>query len=165
MSKFDLASKRAVGDIESKDVQEIAEFLNSLLANEYALFTKTLNYHWNVTGPRFHSLHTFLEDQYKQQLEIMDDMAERVRVLGENPIGTVKEMKDFMEMNEKNGKTLSSSEMIYDLFTSNLHIQSSIKDFVSDTDVFKKDPGTEDFLVSILQKHEMMSWMLKSHLT
>ena len=135
------------------------------MANEYALFTKTLNYHWNVTGPRFHSLHTFLEDQYKQQLEIMDDMAERVRVLGENPIGTVKEMKDFMEMNEKNGKTLSSSEMIYDLFTSNLHIQSSIKDFVSDTDVFKKDPGTEDFLVSILQKHEMMSWMLKSHLT
>ncbi len=127
MSKFDLASKRAVGDIESKDVQEIAEFLNSLLANEYALFTKTLNYHWNVTGPRFHSLHTFLEDQYKQQLEIMDDMAERVRVLGENPIGTVKEMKDFMEMNEKNGKTLSSSEMIYDLFTSNLHIQSSIE--------------------------------------
>ena len=126
MSKFDLASKRAVGDIESKDVQEIAEFLNSLLANEYALFTKTLNYHWNVTGPRFHSLHTFLEDQYKQQLEIMDDMAERVRVLGENPIGTVKEMKDFMEMNEKNGKTLSSSEMIYDLFTSNLHIQLSL---------------------------------------
>ncbi len=165
MSKFDLASKRAVGDIESKDVQEITEFLNSLLANEYALFTKTLNYHWNVTGPRFHSLHTFLEDQYKQQLEIMDDMAERVRVLGENPVGTVKEMKDFMEMKEKNGKSLSSSEMIYDLFTSNLHIQSSIKDFVSDTDVFKKDPGTEDFLVSILQKHEMMSWMLKSHLT
>ena len=57
---------------------EVVHCLNNVLANEYALFTKTLNYHWNITGPRFHALHVSLEGHYKELLMVMDEVAERV---------------------------------------------------------------------------------------
>lgn len=156
--------KRPVTDLDDTTATTITAALNNLLANEYALFTKTLNYHWNITGPRFHSLHNFLEGHYKGLLDVMDDIAERVRILGETPHSTVKEMSQEMDISERNGKGLSSSEMLNDLLTANMKIQSFIKETVSNEDLFKKDPGTEDFLVGLIQKHETMSWMLKSHL-
>jgi len=155
--------KRPIGHASEEDVKSNTDFLNQMLSNEFALFTKTLNYHWNVTGPRFHSLHTFLEEQYRGQLEVMDDIAERIRTLGETPYSTVEKLQSAMSVKERNGKNMSSSEMIEDLFTTNLNIQEDIKEKVR-KDHFNDDPGTEDFLVGLLQKHEMMSWMLKSHL-
>ena len=155
---------RSVAKIDDKSAADICKRLNHLLANEYGLFTKTLNYHWNITGPRFHSLHSFLETQYKDLLEIMDSVAERIRVLGDTPLSTVKDLNHQMSLKEQNGEDLSSSEMLNDLFSSNFLIQTFIKETVSSTELLRSDPGTEDFLISILQKHEMMSWMLKSHL-
>ncbi len=167
MKNFDHANTRPVGRIDDADVKTSTEFLNHILANEYALFTKTLNYHWTVTGPRFKSLHTFLEGHYESLLAMMDGLAERVRVLGETPIGTVKEMKSAMDVDEITGKKLSANEMLADLYSTHMNIQESIKSFVTAKDnekVFASDPGTEDHLVGVLQKHEMMSWMIKSHL-
>ena len=161
----ELIKTRPVGEIENKVAGSVAWRLNQILANEYALFTKTLNYHWNVTGPRFHSLHNFLEIQYKDLLETMDDVAERIRTLGETPLSTVKEMYSYMDLNEFTGKELSSSEMIADLFKVNLNIQKQIKDTLeNEKESFETDLGSEDFLVSLLQKHELISWKLKSHL-
>lgn len=157
-------NSRPIVNIDDSAARTISLALNNLLANEYGLFTKTLNYHWNITGPRFNSLHNFLEGQYKELLSIMDDVAERVRILGETPLSTVKSINQEMDLKEVNGKDLSSSEMINDLFESNMKIQSFIKDTISNESLFKTDPGTEDFLVSLLQKHEMNSWKLKSHL-
>lgn len=164
MKNIETLKNRPVGTIDLLDAQNTTEFLNELLSNEYALFTKTLNYHWNVTGSRFHSLHSFLETQYNDLLAVMDNIAERVRVLGETPNSTVKEMYEGMSLEEKSGKNMSSSQMIGDLFENNQIIQESIKGYLSGQHDFKKDPGTEDFLVGVLQKHEMMSWKLKSHL-
>ena len=149
---------------EEKATKKSTEFLNTLLANEFTLFTKTLNYHWNVTGPRFHSLHTFLESQYNELLTTMDEIAERVRVLGETPTSTVKEMSNLSNMNEKSGEGMSSNDMLKDLHEAHSQIQTDIKEFVRNDEFFAKDPGTEDFLVGLLQKHEMNSWMIKSHL-
>ena len=156
--------KRAISNVDDTQVITITTALNNLLANEFALFTKTLNYHWNVTGPRFHSLHNFLEEHYRELLDVMDGVAERVRFFGETPLSTVKRMSEEMDLNEVSGKGLSSSEMIDDLFKSHIKIQSFIKEVVAQEEMFKNDPGTEDYLVGLLQKHEMMSWMLKSHL-
>jgi len=164
MKKFDHANTRPVGTISNDDAMASTEFLNHILANEYALFTKTLNYHWTVTGPRFKSLHTFLEGHYESILAMMDGLAERVRVLGETPIGTVKEMKSVMDIDEVTGKKLSANEMLADLYSTHMTIQESIKEFLRKDEVFASDPGTEDHLVGVLQKHEMMSWMIKSHL-
>lgn len=147
-----------------KQNQIIVHGLNELLANEYALFTKTLNFHWNVTGPRFHSLHLFLEEQYHNLLEVMDGIAERVRILGDTPLSTIKEMETNMVIKERNGNGLSDSEMLDELLNDSVLIQDHIKEKVSHEKVFSHDPGTEDFLIDILKKHEKLSWMLRSHL-
>jgi starvation-inducible DNA-binding protein len=154
------AMKAMQTEVTAKNVN----FLNHLLATEFGLFTKTLNYHWNVTGPRFHSLHTFLEDQYKDLLEIMDSVAERIRILGNTPISTVSGMNKEMTISESSGKNMSASQMLKDLLDVNVQIQESIKEVLSIDERFKKDPGTEDFIVGLLKKHEEMGWMLNSHL-
>lgn len=159
-----MKNERAIGSFDKKAVEKSTEFLNTLLANEFTLFTKTLNYHWNVTGPRFHSLHTFLESHYNEILTTMDGIAERVRVLGETPTSTVKAMSNLSNMNERSGEGMSSNDMLQDLYESHIQIQNDIKEFVRNEEFFTKDPGTEDFLVGLLQKHEMNSWMIKSHL-
>lgn len=167
MKNFNHANTRSVGVIKDEEAKVTTDFLNHLLANEFALFTKTLNYHWSVTGPRFKSLHTFLEGHYESLLAIMDGLAERVRIIGDKPIGTVKEMKSVMDIDEAAGKELSANEMLADLYSTHLSIQESVKEFIRAEEsekIFKSDPGTEDHLVGVLQKHEMMSWMIKSHL-
>ncbi len=164
MNDYTLLAKRPIGSVSDKEVERIVGFMNQLLANEFTLFTKTLNYHWNVTGPRFHSLHEFLETQYKDILSYMDSIAERVRTLGEYPDGTIRHIHELTQIKEKGVINLSAHEMIYDLFSAHQKIQSDLKEIIQDEDMFKRDPGSEDFLVSLLQKHENSSWMLKSHL-
>lgn len=156
--------KRPISNLDDDAALTITSSLNNLLANEYAVFTKTLNFHWNITGPRFHSIHEFLEGHYKDLLEVMDNVAERVRVLGEVPHGTVKKMGENMDIKESDGMNMSANEMLNDLLGDHMKVQAFIKETISHEDLFKNDPGTEDFLVGLLQKHEMMSWMLKSHL-
>lgn len=156
--------KRPITSIDDTSVTKITNALNKLLANEFGLFTKTLNYHWNISGPRFHSLHSFLEVQYRDLLEVMDDIAERVKILGETPHSTVQKFAETMSLNEMNGNEMHSQEMLHDLFKDNIKIQAFIKESLTMKRFFENDPGTEDFLISLLQKHEKMSWMLKSHL-
>lgn len=143
---------------------EVVHCLNAVLANEYALFTKTLNYHWNITGPRFHSLHTFLEGQYRQLLEIMDEVAERVRVLDERPISTIKGMYSHMEIKDGQEKSPSAETMLQNLMEDHVTIQNQLKEIVSDSKKFASDRGTEDLFVSMLRQHETMGWMLRSHI-
>ncbi|MAZ47389.1 MAG: DNA starvation/stationary phase protection protein [Halobacteriovoraceae bacterium] len=156
--------ERPIANLNKETAGTTTKALNTLLANEYAVFTKTLNYHWNVTGPRFHSIHNFLETQYRDLLEIMDNIAERVRIIGETPISTVEKMKAAMDIDETNGEALGSNEMLDDLLFSHMKIQTHLKEVITNDKLFENDPGTEDFLVGLLQKHESMSWMLKSHL-
>ena len=94
----------------------------------------------------------------------MDNIAERVRIIGETPISTVEKMKAAMDIDETNGEALGSNEMLDDLLFSHMKIQTHLKEVITNDKLFENDPGTEDFLVGLLQKHESMSWMLKSHL-
>lgn len=153
---------RSVGKgVAGETSNEVIEGLNHILANEFTLFTKTLNYHWNVTGPRFHSLHEFFEEQYKELLGIMDDVAERVRVLGESPVSTLREMRSDNTIIETPGKFMSADKMINDLLAGHVEVQRQIQNAVELKEI---DVGTEDFLIGLLQTHQKFSWMLKSHL-
>jgi starvation-inducible DNA-binding protein len=156
----------AVGKMPKKSSQEskAISLLNDLLANEYTLFTKTLNYHWNITGPNFVSLHKLLDEQYHQLLEILDQVAERIRILGAHPISTIKEMQKETSLSENPGDLPAAEEMIEELFRDNLFVQQQIKSFLKNDKILESDPGTEDFLINLLRKHEMSSWILKSHL-
>lgn len=145
------------------DMVAIVKDLNSVLANEFGIFTKTLNYHWNVTGPRFHSLHQFLETHYKDLLVIMDEVAERARIIHGRPLSTAQELREAMRVEEHPGSFPSANEMLADLMKDHSNQQMVIKKILAKED-FGDDPGTEDFLVGLLQKHEKMTWMLRSHL-
>ncbi|HAG90889.1 MAG TPA: DNA starvation/stationary phase protection protein [Bdellovibrionales bacterium] len=151
-----------VKDKKSDSNQALVDRLNHILANEFTLFTKTLNYHWNVTGPRFHSLHEFFEAQYRELLELMDTMAERIRILDESPVSTLREMRSDNTIIETPGKFLSADKMINDLLAGHMEIQRQIQDTLDSGNV---DSGTDDFLVATLKAHQKNSWMLKSHLT
>jgi len=143
---------------------DVVTCLNAVLANEYALFTKTLNYHWNITGPRFHGLHPFLEAQYRELLEVMDNVAERVRILDARPISTVKDMYSHMEIRDGESKTPSAETMLQNLMEDHTSIQNQIKEIIGDEHRFKDDKGSEDLLVSLLRTHEKMGWMLRAHI-
>ncbi|MEC9282312.1 MAG: DNA starvation/stationary phase protection protein, partial [Bdellovibrionota bacterium] len=88
------------------------DHLNSLLANEFSLFTKTLNYHWNITGPRFHSMHEFLDEQYHSLLEVVDEVAERIRQLDAFPNGTLKDFDKKSMLDNLNDSSPRTSMMI-----------------------------------------------------
>src|ERR671911_715774 len=83
--------------------QGVVELLQKLLADEYVLYTKTRNYHWNVVGPQFNDLHKFFEDQYNQLNEIVDDVAERARALGGHALGTMTEFLKDTRLKEQTG--------------------------------------------------------------
>jgi starvation-inducible DNA-binding protein len=143
---------------------DLSSGLNTLLADEYALFTKTLNYHWNVTGPRFYSVHEFLENQYRDLLEVIDDVAERIREIGKQPMGTLSEFSIQTHITERPGVHPETSAMIADLKNDHDLICSEIRRILADESKAVVDPGTEDFLTGLLKKHEEMAWMLKSTL-
>jgi len=141
---------------------ETLDMMNHILANQFTLFTKTLNYHWNVIGPRFFSLHQFFESQYRELLELMDGVAERIRMMGESPVSTLREMRSDNTIIETPGKFLSADKMINDLHSGHEEIQRQIQEALK---MEGMDPGTEDLLVSALRQHQKISWALKSHLS
>lgn len=166
MQKTQEAKKMKLAPKAKKEdpVGSVVDALNGLLANEYSLFTKTLNYHWNITGKRFHALHTFLGTEYRELLELMDEVAERVRILGHRPLSTVSEMLSVTTLHESPGRVPSADKMLNDLQEDHAEIQKYLKAVLQNEDLFEDDPSTEDFLIKILQKHEKTGWMLRSHI-
>jgi starvation-inducible DNA-binding protein len=148
----------------SKQAQTI-DHLNSLLANEFALFTKTLNYHWNVSGPRFHSIHGFLDDQYHDLLTAIDRIAERVREIDGQAMGTLAEFKKRSTVTERPGVFPETSQMIAELVSDHDAMETQIKGILNHIKLLGSDPSTEDIMVNMLKMHERLAWKLKAHLT
>ena len=96
--------------IAASDRAGTIKILNTPLADEYVLYTKSRNYHWNVVSPRFNDLHKFFQAQYEQLGEIVDDVAERVRFLGGQSAGTLREFLDLTRLKSaKRARYLSES--------------------------------------------------------
>lgn len=144
------------------DNEQIKREFEILLSNEYVLAVKTQNFHWNVKGMNFDSLHKFFEEQYDAIQEDIDEIAERIRKLGFNSIGSLKEFLENTTLEESINKNLKDSEMIKELLDDNEQIIREIRKILESE--IKLDDGTEDFLIGILQGHEKRSWMLRSHL-
>lgn len=147
-----------------KSTATTVDYLNSLLANEFSLFTKTLNYHWNITGPRFHSMHEFLDEQYHSLLVVVDEVAERIRQLDAFPKGTLKNFDRKSVLDDLKDTSPQTSMMISDLVNDHETIDRQIKVILKSLEKSANDPATEDMLAGLSKKHEEMKWMLKSHL-
>ena len=148
--------------IPDADRSGVVEILNAVLADEYVLYTKTRNCHWNVVGERFHGLHKFFEDQYEALNDIVDEVAERARALGGWSGGTLAEFLKRTSLKEQPGEHPDAVTMTKNLLADH---ESLIRKLRADggkvAETFK-DMGTNDFLPGLLEKHEKMAWMLRS---
>lgn len=151
-------------DIADKDRDAVVVILHSLLADEYVLYTKTRNFHWNVTGPDFHELHKFFESQYQELDEVVDETAERVRALGRRSTGSMAEFLDHARLKERPGTAApKAAEMVEELLDDHEAVVRRLRKDLEDC-AKHGDMGTSDFLTGLMERHEKMAWMLRVQL-
>jgi starvation-inducible DNA-binding protein len=138
--------------------------LNTLLADEYVLYTKTRNFHWNVVGPQFNDLHKFFEAQYTELNIIVDDVAERARALGGAAAGSLAEFTKLARLGEQPGKTLPAPAMLSALLADHEAVIRHLRTDLETCAEKYADAGTNDFLTGLMEQHEKMAWMLRAYL-
>lgn len=148
--------------IADQNREGLVDMLTSLLSDEYVLYTKTRNYHWNVTGPHFNDYHKFFEGQYGEIEVFIDDVAERIRQLGGKAIGTLDELKSHARLRESPGQYPSDKEMVNSLIADHEQIIQSLRGDVDKSAEVFHDAGTSDFLTGLMENHEKMAWMLRA---
>jgi starvation-inducible DNA-binding protein len=148
--------------LSAKQRSDIATALNKVLADSYALYLKTHGYHWNVRGPNFQSLHVLLEGQYQDEWAALDDIAERIRALGElapqgyAAFGNLSSIKDGDPEQDWEG-------MFKELKTDNETVIATLRDAFPVADD-AGDEATADLLTQRLAAHEKHAWMIRSTL-
>ncbi len=142
----------------------VVHLLNTLLADEYLLYTKTRNYHWNVIGPQFHDLHVFFEQQVGQLDEAIDAVAERVRALGGAALGTLAEFQKHGRLSEQPGVSLGPKEMVTNLLADHETLIRQLRQDAASCERQFYDAGSSSFLAGLLEKHEKMAWLLRAFL-
>jgi starvation-inducible DNA-binding protein len=151
-------------DIADAKLKEVATLLNTLLADEYLLYTKTRNAHWNIQGKNFMELHKFFESQYDLLDAAIDDTAERVRALGHFALGSLKDFLTVARLSEQNDDFTDQDHIIKTLLEDHESVVRSLrKDIIISSDEYK-DLGTADFMTGLMEQHEKMAWMLRSYL-
>jgi starvation-inducible DNA-binding protein len=138
--------------------------LSKLLADEFILYTKTRNAHWNVEGPDFHSMHLFFESQYEQLDDTMDSVAERIRTLGHYAPATLKSFLELTHLTEKTGDKNDSLAFIKELLEDHESIIEFIRGNIEPFASKYHDYGTSDYVTGLMEEHEKMAWMLRAHL-
>ena len=142
--------------------KKIVTGLTHVLANSYVLYTKTQNFHWNVTGHSFHSLHKMFEEQYTDLAEAIDEIAERIRTLGEKTPGSLAKYLSISSIKEGD-EHLDSDSMVKTLAKDNADIVQILTETMH-TCVAEKDEATADILLKRIEIHEKNAWMLNSSL-
>ena len=146
--------------IKSSDRKKIVDGLAELLADSYTLYQMTHNFHWNVTGPQFNSLHQMFMTQYTEQWTALDLIAERIRALGYPAPGTYRQFAKLASIKEVEGVP-SANDMIRHLVTAQEATARTARrlfPIVSAAD----DQPTADLLTQRLEVHEKTAWMLRS---
>jgi len=147
--------------LDKKGTEKMAVLLSQCLANLYTLQVKTQNFHWNLVDPRFHSLHAFFQEQYEKVFEFVDEVAERIRMLGHRAPGSMREFLDLGTLDEASGLS-SGDEMLSELLIDHELIIKEIRGVIEEAQKVN-DEGTADLLIALLRFHEKTVWMLHSH--
>ncbi|MCE9652874.1 MAG: DNA starvation/stationary phase protection protein [Nitrosarchaeum sp.] len=147
--------------ISDQDRKGVVDILAKLLADEYVLYTKTRNYHWNVVGEHFSDYHKMFEGQYDGLSADIDEIAERIRSLGSKTSATLEEFAKNSRLEEHPGKYPEAKSMIQNLVSDHEKIIQSIRLDIDGCGKYN-DVGTQDFLTGLMEKHEKTSWMLRS---
>lgn len=156
-----MQSKINIG-IDEKDRKEISKGLSRLLADTYTLYLKTHNFHWNVTGPMFQTLHSMFEGQYTELSDAVDLIAERIRALGFPAPGTYGEFAELSSIAEERGVP-NAEKMIQLLVEGQEAVVRTARSILPIVDQVNDEP-TADLLTQRMQVHEKTAWMLRSML-
>ena len=139
---LDKSTRKIDIGIGEKNRQEVVKLLQPVLANLSVIYTKTRNYHWNLTGPRFHTLHLFLEEQYKALGEAADEVAERIRSVGGFSIGTLQEFIENSVLKEEPGVRPPADLIIANLLADHETIIKGLREDIDKCDDDLEDTGT-----------------------
>jgi len=151
-------------DISENNLKDVAARLNTLLADEYVLYSKTHKAHGSIKGKNINELHMFFEDQYEALRKIINDTADRVLALGHYEQGSLKEFLKMARLNEKNDHFSDQNHIIQKLLEDHESVIRSIhKDINIIADEYE-DLGTALFTTGIMEHHEKMAWTLRSYL-
>jgi len=146
--------------ISDKDRTSIVNGLSKLLADTYTLYLKTHNFHWNVKGPMFQTLHIMFEQQYTELALAVDVIAERIRALGSAAPGTYSQFAALSSIKEPDGVP-EAQEMIRQLVQDQEAVTRTARAMFKDVDAASDEP-TADLLTQRMQIHEKTAWMLRS---
>jgi starvation-inducible DNA-binding protein len=149
--------------LDAKVRGQAVKLLSAILADQHVLYGKTRNFHWNLTGHRFHTLHAFFETQYEALALAIDKTAERIRMLGAASPGSMKEFLALATLQETPGALVNGDHAIAALRDDHEAAAREVRKAVDALDE-AGDAGTADFLTDLLQSHEEAAWMLRSFL-
>jgi starvation-inducible DNA-binding protein len=137
------------------------EALNTALANANVLLIKTKKAHWDVMGPEFFALHKLWEEQYVTIADYVDELAERVRMLGGIPVATARGFLENSELSERPGRVDTATEAVAALLEDH---ETIVRNLRRSCDMVEADVGTVDMMTAMLRGHEKMAWMLRASL-
>jgi starvation-inducible DNA-binding protein len=146
----------------SQPNMQVVDALSRLLADSYTLYLKTHNYHWNVTGPMFTTLHTLFETEYTELALAVDEIAERIRSVGAYAPGSYSEFLALSTVEEASGQP-AAKVMVEQLVADQATVAASAKRLIEAAEQ-AKDQVSADLGVRRAQVHEKNAWMLRSHL-
>ena len=146
--------------IDDRSRKDIAGGLSRLLADTYTLYLKTHNFHWNVTGPMFNTLHLMFEQQYTELATAVDEIAERIRALGEAAPGSYSQYAALSSIREETGVP-SAEDMIRQLVADQEAVVRTARSVFPVAEEASDEP-TADLLTQRMQVHEKTAWMLRS---
>ncbi len=160
---MEIAQQTEIG-ITKDNRRAVAQMLQHLLADEFVLYTKTRNAHWNVEGIDFHTKHVFFEEEYGKLETFIDEVAERIRMLGFYAPGTMAKFLELSHLEETEPKQTNSSSFMQLLLNDHDTVIKFIRKSIGENAEAHNDEGTADFITGILQAHEQMAWMLRASL-
>ena len=150
--------------ITDKNRQAVAIELAKLLADEYVLYTKTRNAHWNIEGPDFFEKHKFFESQFQQLDDMIDAVAERIRTLGHYTSSSLKSFLQITHLSEDAPEKNNSQAHIKALLSDHESIIIHCRENIHQVAIEYNDLGTSDFITGLMETHEKMAFFLRSHL-
>ncbi len=150
--------------ITEKNIKQSVFILETLLANEMALYVKTRKAHWNITGENFMELHKLFQAHYTELEEAIDVIAERIGKLGHNTIGTMNEFLKLTTLKEHSGKYNSSKDVLKELLQDHETVIVELRENIESCTKKSNDLGTVDFLTGLMEQHETIAWVLRRYL-
>ncbi len=150
--------------ISDYNLQEVALFLNTLLADEYVVYTKTRSACWNMTGINFGELNKVFQVQSDNIDIIIDSVAERIRSLGHFALGSMKDFLAVTNLSEESHEASNPEKIIQGILNDHEIVVRIIRNKVNEINDKYRDAGTADFITDLMEQHEKMAWKLRSSL-